>query len=175
MIPLFRSEPQYLFRRHIYIYLTSGKQSCFFCPLVWAEGTYTPPLFFPMPGENTLGYCGFGQRLSAILKSALFFQMCFLYPFLLSRGVMGGCAGSRQGRPRVDSTDLSLCAQPRKRVWNNGNTHSVFPSMADRASGIFSLVRTEFFWSRCCQHRSHQSCYLDPGSTSRAVVFNLLE
>lgn len=111
MIPLFRSEPQYLFRRHIYIYLTSGKQSCFFCPLVWAEGTYTPPLFFPMPGENTLGYCGFGQRLSAILKSALFFQMCFLYPFLLSRAVAwsSGWASPCHGRLRREQAGEAPC------------------------------------------------------------------
>lgn len=41
----------------------------------------------------------------------------------------------------MDSSDLSFCALPRKRVWNKGNTHSGFQSMADRASGIFSLVK----------------------------------
>lgn len=69
------------------MYLTAGKQSCFFCLLVWAEGTYAPPVCFLMPGEITLGYCAFGQRLSAILNSALFFQIGFFYPFLLSRAV----------------------------------------------------------------------------------------
>lgn len=59
MVPLFRRDPQYLYRREILslvcLFELHAKRNHFFGTPEWVECTDIP-LFFPGPGENALGY-----------------------------------------------------------------------------------------------------------------------